>query len=136
MHRSSPWLFAILCLMVAGPASAQVIWDMPSVVVPKPKLDSSTVKPRAETWPRLDPGAVLCKTETDLALLAASRRGEQVGPPHCQLIHSPTAIQIEKRMGPGRTQVSVTGQDGLDGWTDAWLPDRAPIIGGKGVSIK
>jgi len=30
----------------------------------------------------------------------------------------------------------VTGQQGVSGWTDAWLPDRAPPIGGKGVQIR
>jgi hypothetical protein len=32
--------------------------------------------------------------------------------------------------------VSLTGEDGQDGWTDAWLPDRAPLIGGRSITIK
>jgi len=52
------------------------------------------------------------------------------------MIRSPTPIQIQRRAGPGRTQVSLTDQNGLDGWTDAWLPERAPPIAGKGVTIK
>jgi hypothetical protein len=136
MHRSVPWRFAVLCLVVSQPALAQVIWDMPNVVVPKTKFENSTVKPRADVWPRLDPGAVLCKSEADLRRLAASRRGEPGDPPNCQLIRAPTAIQIQQRAGPGRTQVSVTGQDGVQGWTDAWLPERPQAVGGKGISIK
>jgi hypothetical protein len=109
---------------------------MKNVTGEKPKLNGDTLKPRADAWPRLDPGAVLCKTEADLSRLAASRRGEQVDPPNCQLIRAPTAIQIARRAGPGRTEVTLTDQNSVDGWTDAWLPERAPPIGGKGVQIK
>src|ERR1700678_2381256 len=122
MRRSVPWLFAILCLALVKPASAQVIWDMPNVVVKRPNLESQTVH-QNDAWPRLDPGAVLCKTEADLQRLAASRRGEAVDRPNCQLIRSPTPVQITHRSGPGHTEVSVTGQQGVDGLTDAWLPD-------------
>jgi hypothetical protein len=52
------------------------------------------------------------------------------------MIRAPTAITIERRAGLGRTQVALTDQKGVDGWTDAWLPDRAPPIGGKAVQIK
>jgi hypothetical protein len=141
MHRSGQWrlvfvLPAFLCLGFAGTVSAQVVWDMPNVIMAKPKFDNSTIKARPDAWPRLDPGAVLCKTEADLLRLAAARRGEQVDRPNCQFIRTPTPIQIQKRAGPGRTQVSVSDQNGVDGWTDAWLPERAPPIGGKGVSIR
>ena len=113
-----------------------MIWDVPNIIVPKPKFDNSTVRPRADAWPRLDPGAALCKTEADLLRLAAYRRGEAGDRPNCQLIRAPTAIQIVKRAGPGRTQVTVTGEQSQEGWTDAWLPERAPPIGGKAVTIK
>jgi hypothetical protein len=136
MHRSALWRSSVLFLALSFPASAQVIWDMPNVIEKRPKIDNAPVRPRVDVWPRLDPGAVLCKSEADLSLLAASRRGAPVDRPNCRLIHSPTAIQIEKRDGPGRTQVSLTGEDGQDGWTDAWLPDRAPLIGGRSITIK
>jgi hypothetical protein len=138
MRRSVPWRFAVLCLVVSQPALAQVIWDMPNVIEQKPKFDkdNSTVRPRTDVWPRLDPGAVICKTEADLQRLAASRRGEPGEPPNCQLIRTPTAIQIQRRAGPGRTQVSLTDQNGVDGWTDAWLPERPQAVGGKGITIK
>lgn len=103
---------------------------MPNVVVPKPKFDSSTVPSQANAWPRLDPGAVFCKTEADLQRLAASRRGEPGERPNCQLIHTPTPISIVKRAGLGQTEVTLTDQNGLDGWTDAYLPDRAGTTGG------
>ena len=135
MHRSGPWRYVALCLALSYPASAQVIWDMPGVIVPKPKFDRSTVS-RSDVWPRLDPGAVFCRTAEDLQRLVASRRGEAGPRPNCQLIHAPTAIAIVRRVGLGQTQVTLTDQNGLDGWTDAWLPDRAPPIGGKGVQIR
>jgi len=137
MYRSGLWRLAVAVLTVGSPAMAQnVIWDMPNVIMQKPKFDTPTMKQHADAWPRLDPGAVLCRTEADLLRLAASRRGEQVDRPSCQMIRTPTAITIERRVGPGRTQVSLTDQKGVDGWTDAWLPEKAPPIGGKGVSIR
>ena len=136
MFRSGQWRYVILCLTVSYPASAQVIWDMPNVVEKKPKFDTSTVKPRADVWPRLDPGATICKTQADLLRLAEFRRGVQGERPNCQFIHSPTAVSIVRRAGPGQTEVSLTDQNGLDGWTDAYLPDRALPPGGKGVQIK
>jgi hypothetical protein len=128
----------VLSLLLGGPvfasAQAQVVWDAPNVIVPQAKFGSNA-KIRPEVWPRLDVGAVLCKSEEDLLRLAAYRRGEPGAPPSCQVIRSATPITIVRRAGPGRTEVSVTDQD-LNGWTDAWLPEKAPLIGGKGVVIR
>lgn len=136
MRRYGLWCLVTLALALVRPALAQVVWDVPNIVVPKPQFDRSTVPSRANSWPRLDPGAVFCKTAADLQRLAASRRGEPGERPNCQLIHAPTAISIVKRAGLGQTEVSLTDQNNLDGWTDAWLPDRAPTYSGKGVQIK
>lgn len=136
MHRSCPWRLAVLCLALSGPASAQVIWNVPNIVGPKAKFDRSTVPAPTDAWPRLDPGAVLCRTPEDLQRLAEFRRGAQIERPNCQLIQAPTAVSIVKRVGPGQTEVAVTAQAGVDGWTDAWLPERAPAYSGKGVQIK
>ncbi len=146
MHRAGLRTITLVCLAAGSaslggplgglPASAQVIWDMKNIAVPPPKFDRSTVKPRGDVWPRLDPGAVLCKTEDDLQRLAASRRGEPGPRPNCTLIQTATPIGIVKRSGAGRTEVSLTDQNGTDGWTDAWLPEHASAIGGKGVQIK
>jgi hypothetical protein len=76
-------------------------------------------------WPRLDRGAVLCRTEDDLQRRAEIMRGEQAGPADCRLISQPTAIQIVQRAGLGRTEVKLTSRDET-GWTDAWLPSAAP----------
>lgn len=136
MRRFVRWRLVMFSLAAGGPANAQVIWDMPNIVVPPPKFDRSTVPPRPEAWPRLDRGAALCRTEDDLMRLAASRRGEQVAAPNCQVIRGATPIQIVRRVGPGRTQVSLTDQNGAQGWTDAWLPEKPPPVAVKGVTIR
>ena len=136
MHRSGLWRSAVLFLALSCPASAQVIWNMQNIAVPPPKIDRTPLPARTDVWPRLDPGAVLCKTQADLTRLAESRRGVPGDRPNCQLIQSPTAISIVKRAGPGQTEVSLTNQNSQDGWTDAYLPDRALPPGVKGVEIK
>ena len=126
----------LLHLAFGKPAAAQVIWDAPNVIVPKMKPAQPDVARRPEVWPRLDRGAVLCKTEGDLLALAASRRGQAAARPNCQIVRGPTPIQIVTRVGPGRTRVTVTEQNDAEGWTDAWLPDKAPPNSARGVSIR
>jgi hypothetical protein len=101
---------------------------------PKPGLPD--VRPQPMAWPRLDPGAILCRTEDDLDRLAARRHGETIsGPVDCQVVRNPTAITIVQRVGPGRVEVKVTtAQSGDTGWTDAWLPDKAPSSGTASAS--
>lgn len=136
MNRSCPLLILILSSALSGPTVAQVSWNAPGIIVPKTEFDRSEVKGRSEVWPRLDRGAVLCRTEGDLLRLAAARRGEAGPPANCQAVRGATPITILRRLGPGRTQVSVTGEGGQEGWTDAWLPERAPPIGGKNATIR
>ena len=136
MHRSVPWRFAALCLALSTPASAQVVWDMPKIIVPKPKFDDAPVPSRASAWPRLDPGAVFCRTAGDLQRLAAARRGQSGERPNCQVIQMPTAVVIVRRAGPGQTEVTLTDQNAADGWTDAYLPDRPPAYNGQSVRIR
>jgi hypothetical protein len=76
-------------------------------------------------WPRLDPGAVLCRSEADLLRRAEAMRGEQAGPADCHVINVPAGIQIVQRSGPGRTEVKVSSSNET-GWTDAWLPATPP----------
>jgi hypothetical protein len=101
-----------------------------SALLRKKKVETlPDVKPQPQAWPRLDPGAVLCRTEDDLDRLSARRHGEQVsGPIDCQVIRDPTAISIQQRKGPGRTEVTISDPKaaGTSGWTDVWLPAKAP----------
>ena len=136
MRWSGLWVFGVVSL-AAAPVMAQVIWDTENITGKKPKFDNSpVVQPsRPDTWPRLDPGAALCKSEADLLRLAAFRRHETTERPNCQIVRSPTPIHISHRAGPGRTQVTLTEQNGGEGWTDAWLPEKAPPSGGKAMPL-
>ena len=121
-------------IAIAGPAGAQpsdsnVSFEAPGLLIKKPRAGLPDVKAQPLAWPRLDPGAVLCRTEADLAKLAARRSGEAVdGSIDCQIVHAATAIAIVQRKGPGRAEVKTSDPRGMvtSGWTDAWLPDKAP----------
>ena len=72
-------------------------------------------------WPRLDPGAVLCRTEDDLdrhaANMMARVSGGDTQSADCRIIAQPTGIQIVSRRRPGRTQVKLSApgrRDRLD----------------------
>jgi hypothetical protein len=85
----------------------------------------------AETWPRLDIGAILCASRDDLV---SYQRQVAAGPgaaaprpaPDCLIIQQQTAIQILDRDGPSRTHVATTDAAKRTGWTDAYLPATPP----------
>jgi hypothetical protein len=122
-------------LALAAPAKAQpsnsdISFDPGALALKKPKPGLPDVRSQPLAWPRLDPGAVLCRTEADLEKLAARRSGQAVnGSIDCQIIRAATAISILQRQGPGKVEVKISAStsDGISGWTDAWLPDKAPI---------
>ncbi len=135
MRRSSVatlWLLAVPLLVAAMPAAAQIRPPSDSALTyggmlskkaaPAPLPD---VPAPPTAWPRLDPGAVLCSSEEDLARRAAIMRGESAGPADCHPVSQPTAIKIVHRAGPGSTEVQITGHPET-GWTDAWLPASPP----------
>jgi hypothetical protein len=109
------------------PSDSNVFVDAPGLIIKKPKPGLPEVKAQPQVWPRLDAGAVLCRTEDDLDRLAARRRGESVaGPIGCQILHGVTPIAIVRRKGLGRTEVrTIDPQAGGLGWTDVWLPERS-----------
>ena len=119
----------ILGLSLWGAATAQaqnVTLDAPGILLKKKPPGPPDVPPAPLAWPRLDPGAVLCRTEVDLDRLATIRAGGNAGPADCRHIFQPTAIEVLHRAGPGRTEVQITGHPDQTGWTDAWLPSKAP----------
>lgn len=124
-------LAAAATLAVAPAASAQhVMLDAPGLLIQK-KAPAPPLRAQPTVWPRLDPGAVLCRTEDDLdrhaANMTARVNGGDTQATDCRIIALPTGIQILSRPGLGRTQVKLsTPGDGSTGWTDAWLPDKAP----------
>lgn len=127
------WLFLLLLLtlgVLAAPARAEdsnVKFNAPGLLGGKAPAKAPDVKASPQAWPRLDPGSALCKTEADLARLAANRTGgEGGGRADCQIVRVATAVTIVARPGPGRTQVRLTNSPNVDGWTDVWLPEKAP----------
>jgi hypothetical protein len=85
----------------------------------------------AEAWPRLDIGAILCKSRDDLVSyqmrVAAGPGAAPPRPaPDCLIIQQQTAIQILDRDGPSRTHVVATDASKRTGWTDAYLPATPP----------
>jgi len=112
----------------APPTDSNVSLSAPGLLVKKPPPGLPPVKAQPLVWPRLDAGAVLCRTEDDLDRLAARRRGDPVGGPiDCQIVRVATGISIVQRKDPGKTEVKTNDpQAGGTGWTDVWLPDKAP----------
>lgn len=124
-------LFILLALIpLALPAWAEdsnVKLDAPGLLLKKPPSRAPDVKAAPQAWPRLDPGSALCRSEGDLVRLTANRTGtEGGGPADCQIVHVATAVQIVQRAGPGHTQVRLTDRPTVTGWTDVWLPEKAP----------
>ncbi len=133
-------LIASACLGIlaaAAPANAQPtdsnVSFQSGLLMKKPKPGAPDVKAQPLAWPRLDAGAVLCRSEDDLSRLARRRSGQAVdGPVECQVVRVPTPITIVQRKTPGQTEVKpTTGQPWTDGWTDAWLPDKAPVAASR-----
>ncbi|HBK05071.1 MAG TPA: hypothetical protein DDZ81_04320 [Acetobacteraceae bacterium] len=112
----------------APPDDSNVSFDSAFVVKKKTKDGLPEVKAQPLVWPRLDAGAVLCRSEDDLNRLAARRTGQTVnGSIDCKIIRLATPIRIVDRKGPGHTEVATTDPAaGGPGWTDAWLPTKAP----------
>ena len=120
---------AIAAQAGAQPSNSDVSFDAGGLLPKKPKPGLPDVKAQPLAWPRLDPGAVMCRTEADLEKLAARRSGETVdGSIDCQIIRAATAISIVQRKGPGKSEVKTSDPKAgnVTGWTDAWLPDKAP----------
>jgi hypothetical protein len=83
-------------------------------------------------WPRLDPGAIVCRTRDDLRLQADVIRARSDGTPYvgaapnCRVLGSPVAIDILNRESPAATEVKLRDPPGGAGWTDTWLPNQKP----------
>jgi hypothetical protein len=133
---SLTWFWRIglvaLSLMAFVPVAAaqHVIFDAPGLTGDKKAAPPPPVRAQPTVWPRLDPGAVLCRTEDDLDRHAANMTAQVSGgytqSADCRIIGLPIGIQILSRQGLGRTEVKLSGPGNVTGWTDAWLPDKAP----------
>ena len=136
MAELEKWPIVLCCALLLGgiatPASAQhVILNAPVCCKTKiRRLPPPVARAPTALWPRLDPGAVLCRTEDDLdrhaANMIARVSGAQQQIADCPLSTDRPVSRSSNREGPGRTQVKLAGPDGETGWTDVWLPDKPP----------
>lgn len=132
IHKCLALTACLAVLTALKPASAQSsdgnVFFQSGLLPKKPGPGLPDVRAQPLAWPRLDAGAVLCRSEGDLSRLAERRTGKAVdGPVDCQVIRIATPITIVQRKGPGRTEVKPTAAQPMEaGWTDAWLPDKAP----------
>jgi hypothetical protein len=124
-------LVAVAAVTIVQVSFAQhVILDAPGLLGEKKGTNEPPPRAQPAVWPRLDPGAVLCRTADDLdrhaANMTARVSGGDTQAADCRIIALPTGIQILSRQGLGRTQVKLSAPGNVTGWTDAWLPDKAP----------
>jgi hypothetical protein len=90
-----------------------------------------------EIWPRLENGALICKSRDDLVKYQTQTvngaSGATVGQaPDCHTIRKQTGIQILARDGPSRTQIVTTDESKESGWTNSYLPSTPPPSVAKG----
>ena len=84
-----------------------------------------------EIWPRLEGGALVCKSRDDLVRYqtqiadgaSATTAGQA---PACHTISKQTGIQILDHDGPSRTQIVTTDESKETGWTNSYLPSAPP----------
>ena len=92
-----------------------------------------------EIWPRLEEGALICKSRDDLVRYqtqiangsSATIPGQA---PDCHTIRKQTGIQILAHDGLSRTQIVTTGEPKETWWTNSYLPSTPPPSLAKGPS--
>jgi hypothetical protein len=89
-----------------------------------PPAAPSPVASVKDPWPRLDVGAVLCKSRDDLVRYQ-KRSAAGSGPaPDCRIVATRTGVQILARDDPSHTKVALTDAPQQTGWTDVYLPAK------------
>ena len=84
-----------------------------------------------EIWPRLEDGALICKSRDDLVryqtqITNGANDATAGQAPDCHTIRKRTGIQILARDGPSRTQIVTTDESKETGWTNSYLPSTPP----------
>jgi hypothetical protein len=91
-----------------------------------------------EIWPRLENGALICKSRDDLVkyqtqIINGGAGSATAGQgPDCHVIRKQTGIQILAHDGPSRTQIVTTDESKETGWTNSYLPSTPPPSVAKG----
>lgn len=137
-----------LCWVIAGAASADAqiggYSRMPRMPTPqeqqqpKPQQQptptpSPIPKAAPEPWPRLEPGALFCKSRDDLVKYqtrladgaSAAVAGQALD---CHVLRKQTGIKIVDHDGPSRTQVVTTDAAKETGWTNTYVPTTTPPV--------
>jgi hypothetical protein len=71
-----------------------------------------------EIWPRLEEGALICKSRDDLVRYQTQiANGSSATTPDCHTIRKQTGIQILAHDGPSRTQIVTTDESKETWWT-------------------
>ena len=98
---------------------------------PEPSVKPKELEAVREPWPRLEAGALLCKSRDDLVKYqtkiadgATATTAEQSL--DCHKLRKQTGIQILDHDGPSRTQVVTTEKSKETGWTNTYLPATPP----------
>jgi hypothetical protein len=95
-----------------------------------------------EIWPRLEEGALICKSRDDLVtyqMQIAAASGATTPPgqaPDCHTIRKQTGIQILAHDGPSRTQIVTTDVSKETWWTNSYLPSTPPPSVAKGSGAR
>jgi hypothetical protein len=104
---------------------------------PQQSRAPTTAPALPEIWPRLEDGALICKSRDDLvryqtqiANAASATTAGQM--PDCHTIRKQTGIQILDHDGPSRTQIVTTDESKETGWTNSYLPSTPPPSVAKG----
>jgi hypothetical protein len=89
-----------------------------------------------EIWPRLEDGALICKSRDDLVRyqtqIANSGSATTAGlAPDCRTIRKQTGIQILAHDGLSRTEIVTTDESKETGWTNSYLPSTPPPSAAK-----
>jgi hypothetical protein len=85
-----------------------------------------------DPWPRLDAGALLCRTEAELQQHQAATAvrlagGTAAEPSGCQFVQAMTPVTVAERDGLSRTEVRLQGASGPQlAWTDEVIPEERP----------
>lgn len=138
-----PWAAAAALLLLATvPAAAQLPGgygrQRPPQQTPQqsPRPTPTTPAPAEpaavpEPWPRLEDGALMCKSHDDLVkyqaqVAAGANMIAAVQSAGCHTIRKQVGIKILDRDGPSRTEVVTSDESKETGWTNTYLPATPP----------
>jgi hypothetical protein len=107
---------------------------------PQKSQPSKPLPALPEIWPRLEAGALICKSRDDLVRYQTQIANNPGATPTaglpsaCHTLSKQTGIQILERDGPSRTQIVTTDESKETGWTNSHLPSTPPPSVAKNVS--